>query len=167
MDWVTKGGKIADYIKKYRYVLLILAAGILLMGIPEKSDGGPVQPQQSEDAEQSGLQESLETILSQMEGAGKVRVLLTQAQGEQILYQTNEDSDTGESSSQLRVETVILSGADRGENGLVQQINPPVYLGAVVLCQGAGNAAVRLSIVEAVMSATGLTSDKITVLKMK
>ena len=167
MDWIAVSGKIMDYIKKYRYVLLVLAAGIILMALPEKKAQTSDSPQPAETAQQLGLQESLEELLSQMEGAGKVRVLLTQARGEQILYQTNEDTDTAENSSQLRVETVILSGSDRGETGLVQQVNPPVYLGAVVLCQGAGNAAVRLSVVEAVMSATGLTSDKITVLIMK
>ena len=167
MDWIAVSGKIMDYIKKYRYVLLVLAAGIILMALPEKKAQTSDSPQPAETAQQLGLQESLEELLSQMEGAGKVRVLLTQARGEQILYQTNEDTDTAENSSQLRVETVILSGSDRGETGLVQQVNPPKYLGAVVLCQGAGNAAVRLSVVEAVMSATGLTSDKITVLIMK
>lgn len=38
--------------------------------------------------------------------------------------------------------------------------------GVVVVCQGAENAAVRLDIIRAVGSYTGLGSDKITVLKM-
>ena len=43
----------------------------------------------------------------------------------------------------------------------------PVYQGAVVVCEGAERAAVRLAIVEAVSSLTGLGSDKISVIKMK
>jgi len=42
-----------------------------------------------------------------------------------------------------------------------------LYRGAVVVCQGGDNASVRLAVVEAVSNATGLTSDRITVLKMK
>ena len=61
----------------------------------------------------------------------------------------------------------MVTGSDRSEKGLVRQINPPEYLGAVVLCQGADNAAVKLAIVEAVSKATGLSTDRITVLKMK
>lgn len=38
--------------------------------------------------------------------------------------------------------------------------------GVVVVCQGAGNARVRLDIIRAVSSYTGFTSDKITILKM-
>jgi len=49
----------------------------------------------------------------------------------------------------------------------VQQVNPPTYLGAVIVCQGADSASVRLAIVSAVGSVTGLSTDKITVLKMK
>ena len=55
----------------------------------------------------------------------------------------------------------------RKQTGLVQQVNPPTYLGAVIVCQGADSASVRLAIVEAVGSVTGLSTDKITVLKMK
>ena len=43
----------------------------------------------------------------------------------------------------------------------------PVYQGAVVVCQGAGNAAVRLAVVEAISALTGLSSDKISVVKWK
>ncbi|MBR1457174.1 MAG: hypothetical protein IJ594_08480 [Oscillospiraceae bacterium] len=38
--------------------------------------------------------------------------------------------------------------------------------GAVVVCQGAENAKARLDVIRAVYAYTGLTSDKITVLKM-
>ena len=79
------------------------------------------------------------------------------------------DTDTqknGESSS-TRQDTVLYTDDSRKEQGLVRQIIPPVYQGAVILCQGADSAQVRLSILQAVASATGLSTDKITVLKMK
>ena len=62
---------------------------------------------------------------------------------------------------------MILSSSDREEEGLVRQVNPPVYLGALIVCQGGDNPTVKLSIVEAVMDITGLSSNQITVLKMK
>ena len=43
----------------------------------------------------------------------------------------------------------------------------PTYLGAVIVCQGGDSPTVKLAIVEAVSNATGLSADKITVLKMK
>ena len=62
---------------------------------------------------------------------------------------------------------MILTDGSRAQQALVEQVIPPVYLGAVVLCQGAGSAAVRLSVVEAVSRATGLSTNQIVVLKMK
>lgn len=166
MDWVSiKSGAMA-YIKKYRYVLLVLLAGIFLMALPEgKKD--EAAPPAAESVTQPGLQESLAEILSQIAGAGKVEVLLTQSAGEQAVYQTDEDIAAGENTSDIRRQTVLVTDSSREEAGLIKQINPPVYRGAIVLCQGADSAAIRLSIVEAVANATGLTTDKITVLKMK
>lgn len=170
MDWIELRQKAMEWIKKYRYALLVLLAGLFLMMLPDgKTDQEEAIPPQTEITEEApkDLQDSLAEILSQIEGAGKVQVLLTQATGEQTVYQTDEDMSAEENTSDIRRETVIISGSDRAESGLVQQINPPVYQGAIVLCQGAESAAIRLAIVEAVANATGLSSDKISVLKMK
>ena len=162
MDWPGLKSTAAEYVRKYRYVALLLLAGLLLMALPEKQEPlpAPVQPQGSAD---SCLEEQLEEILSRVKGAGKVEVLLTQRCGEEILYQT--DSDTGDSVN--REDTVILTDSDREETGLVRQVLPPVYLGAVIVAQGGDSPAVKLAIVEAVMDVTGLRSHQITVLKMK
>lgn len=154
--------------KKYRFPALILLLGILLMTLPtkEKKAAEPVQTEE-QNISQTDLQGALEDILCLIQGAGKVRVLLTEAAGEQTLYQTDEDLQTNGESESIRQDTVLLTDSAREEAGLIRQIIPPIYQGAVILCQGADSAAVRLAIIQAVASATGLTSDKITVLKMK
>lgn len=170
MDWVRIRDRAWEFLKKYRYVALVLLAGLILMLLPEGGEDRKEEQSQTvelQETQPTCLQDSLEDILSQIEGAGKVRVLLTEAAGERTVYQTDEDISTNAETSSVRRETVILSGSDRAENGLVQQVNPPTYLGAIVVCQGADRAAIRLAVVEAVANATGLTSDKITVLKMK
>lgn len=166
MDWLTRSEKVRLWIKEYRYVILVLVLGILLMMLPqgkteEKKDDNVLIPE-TEAVET--LQEQLEQLLSQVQGAGMVRVLLTEAEGERVIYQTD-----GEQSSQnsTRADTVIVSDSARAESGLVQQILPPSYMGAIILSQGADSASVRLSLIEAVSNATGLSSDRISVLKMK
>lgn len=160
MDQLTWPREGLELLKKYRYVLLVILAGILLMNLPEGQAQAPDQIPESTEGETSlTLEESLSRLLSGMEGAGQVQVLLTQARGEEILYQTDSRDD--------QQDTVLIREDGRAETGLIRQRNPPVYLGAVILCQGADSAGVRLAIVEAVMGVTGLSSDKITVLKMK
>ena len=174
MDWVALGKKTAQAVKAYRYVLLVLFIGIVLMRLPTGNTKTNVQQavpqsaqQSPQSATQTGLEESLSQILSKMEGAGKVQVLLTEAEGENILYQTDVTKSQTDSTNDQRQQTVLISGQDRSESGLIRQIEPPVYLGAIVLCQGADSASVRLAITQAVSDATGLSTDKISVLKMK
>lgn len=170
MDWSNTCSDIINAIKKYRYVLFILLAGILIMMVPESSQKENDHDSHVESTEQESadpLEATLEKILSHMEGAGDVKVLLTQATGEAIHYQQDSDSRTSEDGTDTRKQTVIITDSQRCEKGLVCRVDSPVYQGAVILCQGADRAAVRLSIVEAVATATGLSSDRITVLKMK
>ena len=168
MDWINISSKWMDYIKKYRYVALVLLAGLILMGLPEGKKADENAPQVTNPSGQpQSLQDSLAQILSQIEGAGKVKVLLTAAAGEEVLYQMDEDIDQSENSRDVRRETVLITDAQRSQGGLVRQVNPPQYQGAIILCQGAGSPSVKLSVVEAVSDATGLTYDRITVLKMK
>ena len=108
------------------------------------------------------MDQELAHILSQIQGAGEVRVLLTETSGAQTVYQTDVDG-----AQDRHEKTVIITGADRSQAGLVQQVIPPKYMGAIVVCHGADNATVRLAIVEAVSKVTGLGADRISVLKMK
>lgn len=152
---------VMDFLKKYRYVAIVLLAGIILMCLPGKERQTETESTVHTTQETSDTARELEQILSQVKGAGKVQVLLTRSQGEKTIYQTDR---SGDGSS---VDTVVVTGSDRTQQGLIRQIDPPVYLGAVVVCKGGDDPAVRLAIVEAVSDATGLGADRITVLKMK
>ncbi len=163
MDWIAQKQRAGELLKKYGSVALVVLVGIFLLTLPtEASEESEITSGVSARADPK-LQEELAELLSSVSGAGKVEVLLTQAQGEETLYQEQQRISGSETSR----DTVVLSGSDRGEFGLIRQVNPPVYQGAVILCQGADSPQVKLAMVEAVKCATGLTADRITVLKMK
>lgn len=162
MDRAELKEKTVAWLKNQKMILLALAVGIFLMTFPVQKVQETEIPEETI-TKQPELQEALAEILSHVSGAGKVEVLLTYAEGEEAIYQLDEDI----SSDDIRRDTILITNANREETGLIRQINPPVYRGAVILCQGADKPAVRLSLVQAVMSVTGLTSDHITVLKMK
>ena len=164
MGQLTFKSKLIRLIKEYRYAVIILVAGLVLMMMPSgRKEGMTVQTPEVVPDQVFDLQDRLGEILSSVQGAGKVKVLLTQARGEQTLYQT----DTQERTDSLTEDTVIVTGSDRSQKGLICQRIPPQYMGAVIVCQGADKPVVRLAIVEAVADATGLSTDTITVLKMK
>ena len=168
MDWMNISRKTKELAGKYKYVLLILLLGIFLMSLPEgKSEPAQLEIPDQESPAAYDTAEELEAILSQIAGVGKVRVMLTEAAGSETIYQTDEDRSASSDSESLRVETVIISDSDRSESGLVRTVVPPIFLGAIIVCQGGDSPAVRLSVVEAVSNVTGIGTDRITVLKMK
>ena len=126
------------------------------------------QKQQStENAEDNTTEERLEKILGQIAGAGQVKVMLTVAQGERTIYQTDSTYAQSDDHTDSRTQTILVTDSERNETGLVYQKNPPVYQGAIVLAQGADDPTVKLAIAEAVSDVTGLGVDKISILKMQ
>lgn len=152
--------KITEFVRKYRYAFLVLLIGLVLMLLP--SGGNTSQQEQiTVEVTQEGqdLAGELTEILSMIQGVGKVQVMLTVEEGETTVYQYDETA-SGKT-------TVIITDEERAESGLVQQVIPQKYRGAIVVCQGADSASVRLSVIEAVAKVTGLGTDRISVLKMK
>lgn len=166
MDIKGLTGKLQGLVGKFKYAIIILVVGLVLMLLPGKTEKS--SPSNQEITAKSNAtyltSEGLSKILQSIEGAGKVQVLLSTASGEQTLYQTN--TATSGNGNDTKIETVIISDSQRNETGLITQINPPMYLGAIVVCQGADSASVRLAITQAVAKITGLNADKICVLKM-
>jgi stage III sporulation protein AG len=158
--------KIRQILKKYKYALIILILGIILMMLPDKTEIQTTDSVSTTSAQKS-LDEELTHILSLIDGAGEVQVLLTKEIGEETIYQTDEDTSVQADSSSIKVKTIILTTADKAQTGLIKQVNPPKYLGAIVLCQGADRPSVCLAITEAVSKITGLGANNISVLKMK
>jgi len=162
-------GSLIQLLKKYRFAVLIILIGILLMSLPSISDRTYERTEQSENVaiQTESTEENLERILCEINGAGNVSVMLTTATGEEIIYQVNTDSDSHSDTVETKIETVVVSDQNRNESGLVRQINPPKYLGAIIVCQGADDPKVQLAITDAVSKITGLGTNRISVLKMK
>ena len=159
--------KFQNLFQKYKYVALVLAVGVVLM-LP--TTGKQTKTETALTIEEDNIlsvEIRLTQILQQVNGAGEVQVLLTEAFGEEIVYQTNDDISQSDTSSSSRGDTVTVTDGERNEKGLIRQKNPPQYLGAVVVCQGGDQPTVRLAIIDAVSKVTGLGADKISVLKMK
>lgn len=168
MDLKKLPNKITDFIKKNKYVTLILLLGLLLMLLPTKTSKNNTQTKtETSYAQEITIEEQLAAILKQIDGAGKVEVMLTVAKGEEILYQTNEELTTGSDTSKHSIDTVIVTDNDRNQSSLIRQRISPVYLGAIIVCQGADDPTVKLAITEAVSKITGIKSNRISVLKMK
>ena len=153
--------------KKYGLTLLIVAAGVALMLLPGTAEDTD-EKQTMQNAETFSLEETqarMEKILSRIEGTGKLQLMLTLKSGPRLRLAEDLDQTADREETSRRSETVTVSRGGGSEDIVVTQQMYPVYQGALVVCQGADQAAVRLAVTEAVSALTGLSSDRITVVK--
>lgn len=165
MDGSEVKKRAADWCKKigaYKYVLLVIAAGILLLIWPESEQKTAEVASSTEEVYSvEQIEEKLENILGRIHGAGQVSVALTVKNGVEYIYaQDSETESNGESA-----ETVVISTGSGKQEVVVQTLIYPTYQGALVVCEGGDDPEVILLITQAVSSLTGLGSARITVCK--
>ena len=161
-------GKLRNLAEKYKFAIMIFIIGLALLLIPDnRQRQQEIENPAPTNIKDSSMQDSLTQILQSIEGAGKVKVLLSMSTGEETIYQTDSEiSGSGETGEEL-VKTVITTTSERDEAGLIRQVNPAAYKGAIIVCQGADSPTVRLAVTQAVSKITGLGIDAICVLKMQ
>ena len=164
---IIKAKAIVQKLEKFKYPALILLLGLTLILWPSRKQPPEAQPVQERAAEAAeNIDARMEAILSCIDGAGQVRVLLTKRTGDETVYQTDETVSTG-SDAKSRSVTTVMAGASGSEIPVIRQMVYGQYRGALIVCQGADSPSVRLQLVNAVAGLTGLPTDRITVIKMK
>ena len=162
MESKTKG--VRTLWEKYKIIGIVMAMGVVLLLWPSGEDPSAPGGQAAPEAEDT-LGQEMEEILSVMAGVGQVRVLLTTERTvENRFAQDGEVSYRGDPAApedySRRWETVMDDS-----RAVVTGQTSPVYRGALVVCQGGNQPAVRLAVTEAVAALTGLSADRITVAK--
>lgn len=151
----NESGGPPEKLLKNKYALLLLAAGLLLLLLPSGGSSKKTDSAQLELPAFSVTDEEkrLASVLTQIDGVGRVSVLLSVEGSAQRQLAQSEDK------------TLVVS--ENGNESVVDlhYVNP-TYKGAVVVCDGADDAKAKLAVVSAVESYTGLGSDQITVMKM-
>lgn len=138
-----------------------------------------IQEKESQVVEQNELEQKLETILSKIEGAGNVEVLITYSQSSELVpvynesstVSTTEESDQQGGTRRIEENTTqkeVIYEENSGQKELVTQkvINPKVE-GAIILAEGAEDSTVKTNIVQAVEAVTGIATHKIQVFTSK
>lgn len=158
-DVKVRINKAIEFLEKYKFALIILVIGLVLISLPtsKKTEEKEIITK-TEQLPEDQLEEKLQRVLQQIDGAGRVEVVLTVKESQQKVLA----SDETESESK----TVTVKSGDGTETVTVKSLYP-VYRGALVVCDGADDPQVKLDIVSSVSALTGLGTDKITVVKMK
>lgn len=178
-------------LKKDQLLIFLLAGVLLIIALPdggkESSDGGDEYVQNiTADGEQVSAEEytrllenRLEDILSRMEGAGEVSVMITlESSAEKIVEKDTErnketveegDSQGGTRTTQneeYREEAVYGgNGNEESRSPYISKELSPKIGGVVVIAPGGDNAVVVKNITEAVQALFGIDTHKIRIVK--
>ena len=131
-----------------------------------------------EESIQDDMVKDLEEILSNINGVGKVKVMVTYAETSKTMPVYNEESsqeNTEETDSEggtrkisqtdIRKE-VIYEEDDTGKKLITQSVISPKIEGAIVTAQGANDPTIKTNIIQAISAVTGLATHKIQVFQM-
>lgn len=139
--------------------VLILAA--LLFFSSEKSSG-KIQQQNTGDETEA----KLSAILSRIEGAGEVEVMVTYASSSEKVPAKNENSNksiSGQSSN----ENTTSSPVGGSSGALILKELAPTVQGVVVIAQGGDDFHVKTQLIRAVTTALDVPADRVDVFTMK
>lgn len=128
---------------------------------------------------EAAMEERLEQILEGMDGAGKVRVMITFAASQELVVEkdrpitrsnTTESDSEGGNRSVYQIEsgetTIYSTQGTDSEPYVVKTLTPEVE-GVLIAAEGAGTGEVSKNITEAVQALFDLEAHKIKVVKMK
>ena len=120
----------------------------------------------------------LESILSKINGVGKVKVMVTYSETSKVVPVYNEESteeNTEETDSEggTRKVTqtdnrkeVIYEESNGNKTLITQSVVSPKIEGAIITAEGANDANTKTNIIQAVSAVTGLATHKIQVFEM-
>lgn len=139
-------------------VILIIGVIIMMSGGGKKSE-----PKMRKDMEEISCSDELKEILSDIEGVGRVNVMITYygSSEKDIAYETKTNTQDGERTSEDK-KAVISDGTPM----IVREMYPKVK-GVVVTAQGADNAAIKRKLTEAVVAALDVPEYRVCICKSK
>ena len=169
--------KIKNMLTK-KNMLIIFCAGIVLMIFANFTTSKTSQNASSNvtlnddtSYKKNEIEIKLKKILSNIDGAGKVEVMIVfDSDYERVVAKNTKSSVKGEKTSgeerQTDTETVMSKDGNSQTPYLLKEINPSVR-GVLVIAEGAGSDSVKMNIKNAVKTVLGVSMHKVEVMTKK
>lgn len=164
---LDKNTKIKIYVAA---LFLCLAAVVLTSLKPFSSTKDETTKALDTKTDCSQLNDQLAALIGKINGAGRVKVMITFDASDENVYakDTDEEFENNESSpieQRMKSEYIIIKGSD-GEEGLKIKNVYPTVRGVAVVCDGANDPNVKGQIVSVVSALFDINSTRISVAEM-
>jgi len=157
------------YLKIYVLCIVVIIAFILYLNIGNekevKSTSNATYVSTLEYCKEIELK--LENILSQIQGAGNVTVMISLDGSPELVYASDSDTKTSSNANGTTTTTssnlIVINGSDKG--ALILKENLPKVKGVIVVSSGADNISIKLDMLNAISTLLDLSTDQINILK--
>lgn len=167
-DWIAKMFPFRKKPAPAAILVFVGALGLFLMisGGGSKSTAYQEmdQPDNTSILYTAELESKLTAAIESIEGAGRTRISITLESGEETIYASDERT---EGENRANEKKHVLMNAQNGQQPLIEKVWEPEIRGIAVVCQGANNLAVKSQIIETVSVLTGVSTNRISIAKMK
>ena len=168
---MVKFKEIYEKIMNTKGLVIILIIGIALLILPTSSPSAKDKQQNEEPIQtvnlneyKKDLEKNLSSMLSSVEGADNVSVMITFTDYGRYVYSKEEQSEKSETVLKGTNKPVLKASSSGGEEPVLIKAELPKISGVLVTAEGAQNSAVKENIKSAVKAVLDVSSNNISVL---
>lgn len=161
--------------KKSAIVLIIGVVAVIMLVITELMPDGEISKNSDKSLNieennceryEQDVENRLCTLISQIDGAGSVKVMVTLESTNESVYAKKEKGTANEGGTTYDNDYIIVK-SDNGEDGILIKVTRPEIRGVAVVCTGGNSAVVRQNITDTVSAVLGISSARVNVTAMK
>lgn len=157
--------------KKLKIIVAIGMIGILLISMSDfivPKDKNQTTNQNDKDyySYVDNLESKLTNIISSIDGVGECRVMITLENTNESVYATDNESKTDDDSLNTKDKYVIYD-SENGETPVLIKEYMPTVQGVTVVCSGGDNVEVKEKIINTVTSLFNISTNRVSVSKIK
>ena len=165
-EYLKKASEILTKLKNDRKSLGIICAavfGMLLIMLSGNTEEKTAQINEGVTAfSEENYEEKLQKLLSEIEGAGKVRVMITYDSSDEEVFAFNKDEDYKNEEGRYSNDFVIID-SEKGETGLKLKTVYPKIKGVAVVCDGASDPVIKGQIISVISALFDISTNNISV----
>ncbi len=165
-EYKERLNKLIKVLKEDKKTALIIFAAILgmllilLSGTPSEKSTEIKGESKAEDA--SVWEEKLQKLISEIEGAGRVKVMITLEASDENVFAYNRDESYRENEQKFSSDYILIKN-DGEETGLKLKTVYPKVKGVAVVCDGAHNPITKEHIISVISALFDISTKNISV----
>lgn len=182
----NENNRIIVWLRENRKASIFVLAGLLLLvlTIPtnngEKKETGAKEVSYEQEEEDYGkeLEKQLEEILSNVEGVGKIKVMITLKNSKEQVINKDTSFRSDRNSEEIENEKTENEVIEQGEETILVQMDgnqvpyvvkeySPTVEGVLIIAQGGDDPNIKVALIEASTVLLNVPSHKVSVLKME